>query len=336
MIFLMPKRSNLFQEVMAIVHELINGDEAKVTESKYLPDGFTGQTREVDICIERENPGSDPFIIGIECRDHPGRKQTIEWVEQMFGKHHLLTHKLILISSSGFTRPALAKAEALKIHTITPSVNEGLRDALVGHLKALWAKMFQHVPEALKLILEHPDGSVHEFQTGIGGRVAPDIFNADGELMGTGGDFIRFIIDSVPPGDAVYRDTESGKRHFWIVADLHLLANTTGELIKFYVRESESKELFRIIGAEVSGTLHVQSEEMTLSHSRFGEVAYSYGSASVGGNRIVAVSTQVPNAEPRTTIRVAWGESEPMVAASPRGAQAMDNEGTKKSGEATQ
>ncbi|WP_280241308.1 hypothetical protein [Nocardia abscessus] len=306
----MPQRSNLFQKVMAIVHEHISGEGATVTESKFLPDGFTGQLREVDICIERDQPGSDRFIIGIECRDHPRRKQTIEWVEQMFGKHHLLTHKLILISSSGFTGPALAKAEALKIHTITPGSDEGLRDDLIGQLKVLWAKTFRLVPEAFKCVLENTDGSLVEFQTGIGGPGAPNVFNADGELIATGNDFIGFIIQSVPPDNAEYRDAENGRRTFLIEADPSSLTNSaTGERMNLYVRESERNVLLRIVGVELSGTIHIRSVEMPLSHSRFGDVAYSYGSASLGGDEVMVVSTQLPNAEPRRDIRVVWGES---------------------------
>ncbi|WP_433193066.1 hypothetical protein ACQP1G_30600 [Nocardia sp. CA-107356] len=112
----MPKRSNIFQEVIAIIHAHISDEKATVTESKELVDRVAGQLREVDICIEQEMSGQN-IVIGIECRDH-GRKPTIEWVEQMYGKHALLTDKLVLISRTGFTAPALVKAKALRISTI--------------------------------------------------------------------------------------------------------------------------------------------------------------------------------------------------------------------------
>jgi hypothetical protein len=45
--------------------------------------------------------------VSIECRDRR-RKQGVEWVEQMRGKHDRLpTNVLVLVSSSGFTRTAL-------------------------------------------------------------------------------------------------------------------------------------------------------------------------------------------------------------------------------------
>lgn len=54
------------------------------------------------------------MVISFECTSGK-RKAGSPWVEQMIGKHQRLpTHRLILISESGFTRPALAAADAAK------------------------------------------------------------------------------------------------------------------------------------------------------------------------------------------------------------------------------
>ncbi|MCZ8011306.1 MAG: hypothetical protein ACK5U0_04700 [Gemmatimonas sp.] len=105
----MPKKSNSFQRVIALLHEQLAA-EASVTESEMLTDSRTGEQREVDIVI-RSEIGGYPVIIGVECVDH-GRPATVQWVEGMLGKHaDLPTDKLILVASSGFSRQALVKAE---------------------------------------------------------------------------------------------------------------------------------------------------------------------------------------------------------------------------------
>jgi len=66
--------------------------------------------------------------VSVECtRRNSSRPATVEWVEQMWGKHHsLTTDKLILVSKSGFTRPALAKAKWLGIGIYTLAEAEKL------------------------------------------------------------------------------------------------------------------------------------------------------------------------------------------------------------------
>jgi hypothetical protein len=103
----MPKRSNPFQQVVALLHKQYVG--ATVSESKFLADSRTGDLREVDVVIDSDVAGYR-LVTSIECLDHH-RKATVEWVERMYGKHtDLPTNKLVLISRSGFTKGAKIKA----------------------------------------------------------------------------------------------------------------------------------------------------------------------------------------------------------------------------------
>jgi len=111
----MPKRTNKFQQLIHAIEVQLN-DNALVTESKFLSDWATGDEREADIVIET-GAGSYSMRI-IECRDH-ARPQNIEWIDQMYGKHGQMAHKLVLVSKSGFTASAKRKAEALGIETLT-------------------------------------------------------------------------------------------------------------------------------------------------------------------------------------------------------------------------
>lgn len=75
-----------------------------------MTDKITGDEREVDVLISKEV--SDYRInIALEVVDRK-RKADSTWVEAMCKKHEALaTNKLILVSRSGFFRPALKKAQ---------------------------------------------------------------------------------------------------------------------------------------------------------------------------------------------------------------------------------
>jgi hypothetical protein len=113
----MPQRSNDFQQLIYLIHHQID-DEAKVTESKLLPDRIVNITREVDIAIEKQI-GDYSILVSVECQGR-GRVASVEWVEQMIAKHQALpTNKLVLVSQSGFTETALQKAKFLGIELMT-------------------------------------------------------------------------------------------------------------------------------------------------------------------------------------------------------------------------
>lgn len=113
----MPKRSNQFQRLAAVVHSrLTKGWE--VEESKLLVDRVTGEPREVDV-VAMAVVMSHQVVLSIECRDH-ARPADVTWVEAMHTKHQdLATSKLVLWSRSGFTSAALTKARFLSIDTVS-------------------------------------------------------------------------------------------------------------------------------------------------------------------------------------------------------------------------
>lgn len=125
----MPKRSNQFQRLVALLHERLDKNWF-VTESEMLTHNLTGEEREVDI-VCRSKLGEHEVLISIECTDTK-RKAGSPWVESMKSKHDFLpTSKLILWSGSGFTKPALEFAEKCSIETVTPESKAGVE----------WAKM---------------------------------------------------------------------------------------------------------------------------------------------------------------------------------------------------
>ncbi len=92
--------------------------EATVTESKFLRNQDTGAEVEVDIVIET-TIGGVPLVIGVECTATK-RPANIEWIHQIYGKHHALpVNATVLVSKSGYTKSALVQADAFKIRAMT-------------------------------------------------------------------------------------------------------------------------------------------------------------------------------------------------------------------------
>ncbi len=107
----MPKRSNVFQTLIyQLQHHFSDENKYKITESKELKHRITGKLREVDIVIE-SCINDVPIMICFECTS---QKRTVDslWVEGMIGKHlNLETNQLVLVSDSGFSKPARELAE---------------------------------------------------------------------------------------------------------------------------------------------------------------------------------------------------------------------------------
>ena len=104
----MPKRTNALQKAIKLVEEY-KGNFLNLQESAMLQDRDTGIDREVDIFLDGEINGHS-IKVAIEVKDRK-RPADTPWVEEMISKHNSLpTDKLILVSSSGFSKSARKKA----------------------------------------------------------------------------------------------------------------------------------------------------------------------------------------------------------------------------------
>lgn len=113
----MPKRSNGFQKLIALVNKQLAG-HAHTEESVLLTDAITGEFREVDVLIKASIADYETRL-AVECIDWK-RKADVTWVEKMFQKHqNLPTDKLILVSRSGFSSAAIHKAQFLNVTALT-------------------------------------------------------------------------------------------------------------------------------------------------------------------------------------------------------------------------
>jgi restriction endonuclease len=112
-----PRRTNKFQRLVYLIQHQLS-DDAVVTESRLLTDMETGRSVEVDVVVEG-TMADVRFVVGMECKSGK-RPATVEWVNEMATKHAALpVNKTILVSGSGFTAEAIAKADKRKIEAIS-------------------------------------------------------------------------------------------------------------------------------------------------------------------------------------------------------------------------
>jgi len=103
-----------FEELVARIERTLGPRGAVVKCPDHIPDKFTGQLREVDASV-RFPIGTVEILITIECRDRSS-VQDVTWIEQLPAKKDAVgAAKTVAVSSSGFTQPAIERAESLGI-----------------------------------------------------------------------------------------------------------------------------------------------------------------------------------------------------------------------------
>ncbi|MEB3024066.1 restriction endonuclease [[Mycobacterium] crassicus] len=247
-----------------------------------LIDSVLGVPREVDIAVEG-GVSDHKVVVGIECRAH-ARPQTVEWVEAMYGKHaHLPTDKLVLVSSSGFTRNALKLAEHLNIEAITPAaVTPGFIGRVVNNLSSVWAKQFSFTAEKVALSfdppVESPDGTTSdrlEVPPGV------NLHRGDSSVICMVGEFVQGVMrNNVDLRQPVFRDATAGVSNFTMELG-DPLAN--GEPV--YVCADDPgppQTLRRITKVEIAGTVNAFVAEMPLTHAEYKGTPFSAGTLEVG------------------------------------------------------
>jgi hypothetical protein len=102
----MSKQSEEFEVMISRIHELLEGEAGIVEWNERIPDPDNpAQHRQIDVTIRKGNI----FNI-IECRLHRS-KQDVKWIEELIGRRlSLNADAVIAVSSSGFTKGAIKKA----------------------------------------------------------------------------------------------------------------------------------------------------------------------------------------------------------------------------------
>jgi hypothetical protein len=311
----MPKRSNLFQDVVAIVHRHMAGD-ATVEESALLTNRETGAKREVDVVIRTHVAGHD-VVVSVEA-SATSRPADIEWVEQMLRKHSKLpTNTLVLVSAGGFTAAARREAEAGGAAAIAPedlTANDPQR-AVLNRLPKVWPKVVSLTPNAVKIHITRPTQGGDE-QAWFRAMQDHLIYFENGEVIGTALEVLQAFIhenfETLAKQIGLADVTETMTSEFvlqigppWTMRDDHAVER---HLAVRYEDGDAGPEFHRIDAATVTGTAALEANEpIELEHRKLGDVAYAYGEGKVGNVPALIVATE---GEERATVTLRTRDSE--------------------------
>ena len=288
----MPRRSNLFQKVVRILHETVAG-EASVEESALLIDSDTDTEREVDVLV-RTTVASHAVLIGVEATAS-GRTADVTWVEGQLQKHSTLpTDKLVLVSEAGFSEPARKKAEANGAVPLAPEdVPDGF-DAgrVVNKLGSIYPKLISLDLLEVVATCKSPAGAEEELEPPVGAHV----FYENGELFATIKDIAAFLFNQRFTQIAeevnlanVVKDLEKE-----MTLDLagpfshnRELGDGTSEAAQLYLNPQSdgiSLGLWLIQHVRIKGKMRIEVGEIPLSHKRLSGVSdgFSFGEGKVG------------------------------------------------------
>lgn len=160
----MPRRTNVFQQVVRIIHEHLAADAAEVVESDELVDNASGAKREVDVTLTSEVAGQR-IVISVEATAQ-SRRASVTWVDGMLAKHSTLpTNKLVLVSQAGFSKLARDRAAAHGAVTLQPQDLDGddASQAVLSRLGAVTLRLTRFKTLESSVSFKRPDGHVTDF-----------------------------------------------------------------------------------------------------------------------------------------------------------------------------
>lgn len=283
----MPARSNAFQEMVTLLTRVMREDESmKVTPSAMLPDVITGEPREVDIYVETEVAGHK-VTVGIECRAHK-RRQGVDWIESVRNKHaDLPVHVTVLVSESGFYKPALAKASHYGIKTIAPGeVTPGFVGAVVNKLDKVVTKRAHFQVKTVLLQVRMEDGHLKWVEA----FADSPVYTHDGTEIENVGFIVRGIVDG-NPAQREHLQTATGKDKFM---NIHTNGPSYDGQPLCIIPMRDGKELppAPVLGLRIEGPVKLDLVEVPLTHGDYDGTPYSSGAAPFEGMRVSVVATE--------------------------------------------
>ncbi|QDU59037.1 hypothetical protein [Aeoliella mucimassa] len=174
-----------------------------------LTDRVSDEEREVDILVVAE-AGGYTVRIGIEVISW-ARPADTPWIEKMRAKHeNLATDKLILVSESGFYKPARRKAEFYGIEVLTLEEADEADWPLIANLTASGVFEVMTISFDVTGILQQDTGIREQIPISL----ATSLSTAQGPV--TMDQFVRSILDKLEVRDVLRQNISSDKPHdFW-------------------------------------------------------------------------------------------------------------------------
>ena len=204
----MPRCTNAFQRLILLINASLAAG-ATVEESVLLPDSVTGELREVDILITAK-VAAYTARVAIEVVGR-SRKSDATWVESMRAKHeNIPTDKLILVSETGFSKPAKVKARFYGIETMTIETARSVDWGLLADLTATGTAQVVTIPFDCSVVCAMDDGGQEYFDVPNSA-----VISHDGGTMTLDG-FVRKILHMPEFQNEINVNvTDAGNREFW-------------------------------------------------------------------------------------------------------------------------
>lgn len=293
-------KSTLFEQSIARIHKLLEESNSKVTWDDRIPDPDNPtQNRQIDITIR-----NDDLITIVECRLHKGR-QDVKWIEELIGRQQsLMADSIIAVSSSGFTKGALAKAQ--KFGIITRDLTELTEEEITrwGKESKLKVNYIKYI-DPFFIFFHDGKGPLHENKELIDivyellEKTTKDIFdkgNAKAVDVGFGVDRL-----TVAGKNINYVKLKSGieKLSKEIKTSAVLAYGLTGEedLFKDAVIE-EISELVRVEHAGESNIIVLDSSKITMDKNTiYHSIGLKFQASKDRLMRMVEIGQFVPNVE---------------------------------------
>lgn len=286
----MPRRTNLFQQVVAIVHQHVAGN-ATVEESAMLTSRPGGVAREVDVVI-LSSVGGYECVISIEATARR-RPVDITWVEAMVSKHSdLPTSKLILVSESGFTREARRRAEERLAVPLAPGDLDAddPNHAVLSRLTTLWPKHATLTARQTQLLLREIDERTRIVE---GVPLDTMLYLENGQPAVSVGDLVVSWAESggFAPLVAHLRQIDHDDRcAFFARTDQPPTVRRGSQLRHLYFGEQGQPRCV-VEKTQIEGDATIEIGEIPLRYKRLGAIAFAYGEGTLGAQQAVAVVT---------------------------------------------
>jgi hypothetical protein len=305
----MPKRTNLFQEVVEIIHRHMAGD-AEVEASAMLPSRSTGALREVDVVIRGKQAGHET-LVSVEAVSSRSRKANREWVDRMLGKHDdLPTNKLVLVSEKGFTKDARERALAAGAVPLAPEDLEGdnPESAVIKALPALWPKVVTLKPEELGVKFADDDAPT------TGWEIDPPIVVLDdSRVVGNLWEFVKLayhenwvdLMQQIGVADVTEDETRSFRLHMEGQGGEDVAINLDDRPHPIYLLNANGRA-YSLTWIEAKGTLEIRPSKIPLKAARLGEVEmnFAFGEGQVAGRDALLVLTEGSGGKATLTLRI--------------------------------
>lgn len=274
----MPKRTNPFQHLFHHIYRQL-GKDAVVSESNEILDRVTGTLREVDILVETQIAGHKQ-VLGIECTSAAEtirrRPADVGWVEQMIAKHRdLPTDHLVLVSETGFSKPAIKKAQFYRAETIALGVAlDESWTKIVGKLNKLRHEEINHVYKC-SFVVRDADGKA-QYQPADLSQI---VLGSDGSSS-TVGSLAQSIFAQPEVRDAFFgRMNADGTEPFWC-------NYTLPEGVRaFYVDASGARKEWERLVVNIASTR--SSAVIPLRHGSLGNKKVAYGEGTGSSSKIM-------------------------------------------------